>query len=152
MKTFLETCWSGFVADDDKLTAYPLPAKLNEASYTKGILIPAVNAKLVKGWQAIHNWTPTDKTGTRDDFTNVSMLVAETPGETLKFDFEGNAVGIAVASGLDAGMVEFRIDKGDWKKQDLYTQWSSQLHLPWFYDHGIWIKGGKSSAGNQRFA
>ncbi|BBE19482.1 xylanase [Aquipluma nitroreducens] len=142
MKTFLETCWSGFVADDDKLTAYPLPAKLNEASYTKGILIPAVNAKLVKGWQAIHNWTPTDKTGTRDDFTNVSMLVAETPGETLKFDFEGNAVGIAVASGLDAGMVEFRIDKGDWKKQDLYTQWSSQLHLPWFYTMGYGLKEG----------
>lgn len=142
MKTFLETCWSGFVADDDKLTAYPLPAKLNEASYTKGILIPAINAKPVKGWQAIQNWTPTDNIGTRDDFTKVPMLVAETPGETLKFDFEGNAVGIAVASGSDAGMIEYRIDKGDWKKQDLYTQWSSQLHLPWFYTMGYRLKEG----------
>ena len=142
MKTFLETCWSGFVADDDKLTAYPLPAKLNEASYTKGILIPAVNAKPVKGWQAIQNWTPTDNIGTRDDFAKVPMLVAETPGETLKFDFEGNAVGIAVASGSDAGMIEYRIDKGDWKKQDLYTQWSLQLHLPWFYTMGYGLKEG----------
>ena len=142
MKTFLETCWSGFVADDDKLTAYPLPAKLNEASYTKGILIPVVNSKPGKGWQAIQNWTPTDNIGTRDDFTKVPMLVAETPGETLKFDFEGNAVGIAVASGLDAGMIEYRIDKGDWKKQDLYTQWSSQLHLPWFYTMGYGLKEG----------
>jgi len=143
MKSFLDECWSSFVADDDKLTAYPLPAKLNEASYNKGVLIPAVEAKPVKGWQAIQNWTPTDKTGTRDDFTKVPMLVAETPGGTLKFDFEGNAVGIAVASGLDAGTIEYRIDKGDWKKQDLYTQWSSQLHLPWFYTLGYGLAAGK---------
>ena len=143
MKSFLYECWSSFVADDDKLTDYPLPAKLNEASYNKGILIPAVEAKPVKGWQAIQNWSPTDKTGTRDDFTNVPMLVAETPGGTLKFDFEGNAIGIAVAAGLDAGMIEYRIDKGDWRKQDLFTQWSSQLHLPWFYTLGYELKEGK---------
>ena len=145
MRTFLETCWSGFAADDDKLTAYPLRAKLNEASYDKGILIPAVEAKLAKGWQAIQNWTPTDKIGTRDDFTKVSMLVTETPGGTLKFDFEGNAVGIAVASGSDAGIVESRIDKDAWQKQDLFTQWSSQLHLPWFYTLGYGLKEGKHS-------
>ncbi|MDD2306307.1 MAG: GDSL-type esterase/lipase family protein [Prolixibacteraceae bacterium] len=143
MKSFLDECWSSFVADDDKLTAYPLPAKLNEASYNKGILIPAIEAKPVKGWQAVQNWTPTDNIGTRDDFTKVPMLVAETPGGTLKFDFEGNAIGIAVASGSDAGMIEYRIDKGDWKKQDLYTQWSSQLHLPWFYTMGYGLNAGK---------
>jgi len=143
MKSFLDECWSSFVADDDKLTAYPLPAKLNEASYNKGVLIPAVDAKPAKGWQAIQNWTPTDNIGTRDDFTNVPMLVAETPGGTLKFDFEGNAIGIAVAAGLDAGMIEYRLDKGDWKKQDLFTQWSSSLHLPWFYTLGYGLNEGK---------
>ena len=143
MKSFLDECWSSFVADDDKLTAYPLPVKLNEASYNKGILIPAVEAIPAKGWQAIQNWTPTDNIGTRDDFSNVPMLVAETPGGTLKFDFEGNAIGIAVAAGLDAGMIEYRIDKGDWKKQDLYTQWSSQLHLPWFYTMRYGLNAGK---------
>lgn len=143
MKTFLEACWSGLVADDDKLTAYPLPTKLNNASYNKGILIPAVNAKPVKGWQAIQNWTPTDNTGTRDDFTKVPMLVAETSGGILKYDFEGNAIGIAVATGSDAGIIEYRIDKGTWQKQDLYTQWSSQLHLPWFYTFGYGLKEGK---------
>jgi lysophospholipase L1-like esterase/pimeloyl-ACP methyl ester carboxylesterase len=142
MKAFLETCWSGFVADADKLTAYTLPAKLNDASYCNGILIPAVNAKLAKGWQALQNWEPTDKIGTRDDFTKVPMLVAETPGGTLKFDFEGNAIGIAVAAGSDAGIIEYRIDKGDWKKQDLYTKWSSQLHLPWFITLGYALKEG----------
>ena len=143
MKSFLDECWSSFVADDDKLTAYPLPAKLNEASYNKGVLIPAVETIPAKGWQAIQNWTPTDNIGTHDDFTNVPMLVAETPGGTLKFDFEGNAIGIAVAAGLDAGMIEYRIDKGDWQKQDLFTQWSSSLHLPWFYTLGYGLKEGK---------
>jgi len=142
MKALLESCWSGFVADDDKLTTYPLPAKLNNASYCNGILIPAVNTKLAKGWQANSNWEPGDKTGTRDDFTKVPMLVTETPGETLKYDFNGNAIGIAIASGSDAGIIEYRIDKGDWKKQDLFTQWSSQLHLPWFITLGYGLEDG----------
>jgi sialidase-1 len=71
------------------------------------------------------------------------MLVAETSGGILKYDFDGSAVGIAVAAGSDAGIIEYRIDKGDWKKQDLYTQWSSQLHLPWFYTLGYGLKEGK---------
>lgn len=143
MKAFLETCWGGFVADDGKPTAYPLPSKLNNASYSNGVLIPAVNAKLVKGWQANRNWEPSDKIGTRDDFTQVPMLVAETPGGTLRYDFRGNAIGIAIASGSDAGIIEYRIDKGNWEKQDLYTQWSSQLHLPWFVTLGYALKDGE---------
>jgi sialidase-1 len=143
MKLFLENCWSGFVADDDKVTAYKLPEKLAEACYSKGVLIPAVQVKPAKGWQAIPNWVPTDQTGTRDDFTKVPMLVAEASGGTLMVDFEGNAVGIAVASGFDAGTIEYRIDKGDWQKQDLFTQWSSQLHLPWFYTLGYGLNSGK---------
>jgi len=143
MKEFLETCWSGFVADDDKLTAYPLPAKMAEACYNRGVLIPAVQNKVAKGWKVDQNWIPTDKTGTRADFTNVPMLTAEAPGGILKFDFEGNAVGIAVASGQDAGIIEYRIDKGTWKTQDLFTQWSSQLHLPWFHTLAYGLKAGK---------
>lgn len=143
MKALLDNCWTELAANDDKQTAFPLPAKLNSASYDKGILIPAVNVKLAKGWQAIQNWEPTDKIGTRDDFTKVPMLVTETPGETLKYDFRGNAIGIAVAAGSDAGIIEYRIDKGDWKKQDLYTKWSSQLHLPWFITLGYALKEGE---------
>ena len=36
-----------------------------------------------------------------------------------------------VASGPDTGIVEFRVDGGEWHTRDLFTQWSSQLHLPW---------------------
>lgn len=119
-------CW-------EKNGKFATLAKLAEACYDKGVLISAVQNKIAKGWKAYQNWIPTDKTGTRADFTNVPMLIAEAPGGVLKFDFEVNAVGIAVASGLDAGIIEYRIDKGEWKTRDLFTQWSSQLHLPWFH-------------------
>jgi sialidase-1 len=132
MKTFMDFCWSNFVADDDKIVAYQLPGKLAEGCYDKGKLIPAVQVKPAKGWRVVDPWKPSDKTGTRPDFTNVPMLVAETPTGILNFNFEGNVVGIAVAAGLDAGMIEYRIDKNPWQKQDLYTTWSAGLHLPWF--------------------
>ncbi len=142
MKTFLNQCWSGFVADDDKVTAFTLPEKLDGGCYNDGLLIPAAETKPAKGWQVVPDWTPTDKTGTRPDFVHVPMLVAKKPGGTLKYNFEGNAVGIAVAAGEDAGTIEFRIDKGAWQKQDLFTQWSSMLHLPWFYTLGAGLKPG----------
>jgi sialidase-1 len=136
MKSFLDFCWSGIVAEDDKISAYPLPGKLAEGCYDKGKLIPAIKVKLAKRWRAVQNWQPADKTGTRPDFTNVPMLVAESPSGILKYNFAGNAIGIAVASGQDAGIIEYSIDKGMWQKQDLFTAWSAQLHLPWFYTLG----------------
>jgi sialidase-1 len=143
MKSFLDFSWSGFVAGDDKIAAYPLPEKLAAGCYDRGKLIPAVQVKAAKGWKAIPEWKPSDKTGTRADFTNVPMLVAETPSGILNFAFEGNAVGVAVAAGQDAGTIEYRIDKNPWQKQDLYTAWSASLHLPWFYTLGYNLVPGK---------
>ncbi len=143
MKSFLDFCWSGFVAGDDKITAYLLPEKLAAGCYDHGKLIPAVQVKPAKGWNAITDWKPSDKTGTRADFTDVPMLVAEVPTGILDFAFEGNAAGIAVAAGLDAGTIEYRIDKNPWQKQDLYTVWSASLHLPWFYTLGYNLNPGK---------
>ena len=143
MKSFLDFCWSGFVAEDDKLTAYPLPGKLAEGCYNKGKLVPAVDVKPAKGWKIDSNWIPSDKTGTRPDFTHVPMLVAEIPSGILNYRFEGNAIGIAVAAGLDAGIIEYCLDKGSWQKLDLFTSWSAQLHLPWFYTLGYGLKQGE---------
>ena len=36
-----------------------------------------------------------------------------------------------VTSGPDAGMIEYSLDGADFKTVDQFTQWSSQLHLPW---------------------
>lgn len=38
-----------------------------------------------------------------------------------------------MAAGQDAGIIEFRIDKNNWQKINLFTPWSMNLHLPWYY-------------------
>ena len=61
------------------------------------------------------------------------MLSAETPGATASFQFAGTAVGLFVAAGPDAGVIEFQIDGGQFRRQGLFTPWSPQLHIPWAY-------------------
>ena len=61
------------------------------------------------------------------------MLISKTVGSTLKLKFEGKVIGIAVAAGPDAGTIEYRIDKNEWKKLNLFTRWSKSLHLPYYY-------------------
>jgi hypothetical protein len=60
------------------------------------------------------------------------MLVCSTPGKIKIFRFKGTAVGIGVASGTDAGIIEYSIDNSKWKSLDLFTPWSKSLYLPWF--------------------
>ena len=61
------------------------------------------------------------------------MLISEKTGSTLTLKFKGKAIGIAVAAGPDAGMLEYSVDDSAFKKVDLFTQWSRHLHLPWYY-------------------
>jgi hypothetical protein len=143
MKAFLEKAWSGSVADDDKIEAYPLPEPIDDLNYDNGKLILAEQAKVIKGWQLVENWKPGDEKGTRANYVNVPMLVTQEEGSLLEFQFSGNAVGMAVAAGPDAGIIEYRIDKADWQKQDLFTRWSLNLHLPWYYTLAAGLEEGE---------
>ena len=71
------------------------------------------------------------------------MLVSDTPGSSFEFSFEGNAVGVALVSGPDAGMISYSIDDGAEKTCDLYTQWSKSLHLPWYLVLGDGLSDGR---------
>ena len=143
IKAFLEKAWVGTVAEDDKIETHPRPEPIDAANYDNGKLILAENAKIIKGWKGIENWNPEDGKGTRANYVNVPMLVGQDEGSTLELKFKGNAVGIAVAAGPDAGVIEFRIDEGDWQKQDLFTKWSLNLHLPWYYTLAAGLPGGE---------
>jgi sialidase-1 len=46
-------------------------------------------------------------------------------------DFEGSAAGVFVVAGPDTGQLEYRVDGGAWQVRELFTNWSSGLHLPW---------------------
>ena len=132
MIIFLENAFSAHIDNDDKITDHSLPEKLDKFCYDKGKLISVESVKLNQDWTIEPNWNPNDGTGLRPNYFNVPMLVGK-PGKSIVLYFEGTAAGIAVAAGHDAGIVEYRIDGSEWKKQNLYTCWSKQLHLPWYY-------------------
>jgi sialidase-1 len=141
MKQFLQ---NALISNESVLsTMAELPEPLDKFSYSNGILVEPNPPKPIKGWKMIENWNPADGKGTRANYVNVPMLVGEYPGKIIKFEFKGNAVGIAVAAGPDAGIIEYSIDDSDWQKQDLFTQWSKNLYLPWFYTLGSGLKSGK---------
>ncbi len=130
IERLFDAAWGGEKADDIK--AHPVPAKpLDAASYFGGRLLPVGIAQPGDGWRLEKSWRPAHRIGTREGFVNVPMLVAEDPGAEQAFDFEGTAAGIFVAAGDDAGIVEYRVDGGAWRKLDLFTRWSRGLHIPW---------------------
>ncbi|MDP8245078.1 MAG: GDSL-type esterase/lipase family protein [Candidatus Hinthialibacter antarcticus] len=114
--------------------AYSFPEKpLDTYSYSQGRLVDIANAEVDAKWEIVNTWKPTDGAGTRAGFVNEPMLVATEAGAELRFSFEGTGVGVFVAAGPDAGMIEYQIDGGAAQTLDLFTQWSGQLHLPWAY-------------------
>jgi len=107
-----------------------MPAALDERSYFRGRL---ADIREVRGWRVENDWTPKYKAATRAGFVHVPMLVGDAESGECRFTFEGTAVGIFVAAGPDAGMVEFRVDGGEWRRQNLATSWSKTLHILWAY-------------------
>ena len=108
-----------------------IPAPLDKANYANGRLVSPSSAKFESGWTFLSEWKPADKAGTRAGFVGVPILEGSTPGAVARLDFEGSAAGLFVVSGPDTGQLEYRVDGGGWQVRELFTQWSSGLHLPW---------------------
>ena len=132
----MSAAWGGNAAVALSSTT-DLPKPLDTSSYFYGRLVSPVELlqnnelTLVRGFRIEANWKPEGKAGTRPGFVNVPALIADSAGATLTLKFKGRGVGVFVAAGPDTGRVEYRIDGGDWQKQELFTQWSAGLHLPW---------------------
>lgn len=129
-------------APAEKLNNYIQPDKLHPYCYDRGQLLDIASAETGPGWSVDPSWAPKDGTGTRPNYVNVPMLLSETPGSTLTLPFNGDAVGIAVAAGQDAGMLHYRIDGLAWQTIDLFTRWSTALHLPWYYTLAAGLPAG----------
>ena len=142
MKLFLEHSWTG-IHSSDQVVSYTMPEPLDPFSYFKGKLLSANDLKMKAGWNVVQDWAPADKAGTRPNYVHVPMAVCETPGKILSIPFKGSAIGIASASGPDAGILEFSIDGSKWSQRDTYTQWSNSLHLPWFVMFADELKPGR---------
>lgn len=123
----LEAAWREPAAG---VRAHAMPPPLDERSYFRGRL---VEPQAARGWRVEANWRPTDNAATRPRFVDVPVAVGDTPGAELKLPFTGTGIGIFVTAGPDAGVVEFSVDGGAWRRQTLATKWSKGLHIPWAY-------------------
>ncbi|MCR9245820.1 MAG: SGNH/GDSL hydrolase family protein [bacterium] len=110
-----------------------LPPPLDPFCYDRGRLLPPSAVAEADGFELVDRWQNEVGGGTRPGFVDVPMLVGTRPGASLRLPFHGSAVGVFVAAGPDAGVIEYRIDGGAWRRQDLFTRWSRGLHLPWLY-------------------
>lgn len=111
---------------------HTLPSMLDPFSYALGEYVPIEKADIKRGWKRTENWVPEDEIPTRKQYVNIPALIGASVGDGLKLRFKGSAIGICIASGPDAGTIEYRIDGKQWKSVDLFTPWSRSLHLPWY--------------------
>lgn len=132
IKSLLERGWNNVDAKA-KLEKHALPTQIDKYSYTNGLYVDISKAIIIKNWKVVDCWKPTDSAGTRKQYVNCPALIAEQTGAELTFSFKGKAVGICVAAGPDAGVIEYTVDESTVKKLDLFTKWSSGLHIPWYY-------------------
>ena len=130
IRNFLEQAYQA--VENKRPVKHSLPGMIDPFSYAGGIYVAVDKAKPIDGWRIDPNWIPGDGAGTRKQYVNIPALIAEAPGASLQFSFIGTAVGICIASGPDAGRIQYSIDGGPVKTVELYTKWSGGLHLPWY--------------------
>lgn len=128
----LDSAWNTPLPADAKMVPHAVKEQpLDKYSYYRGRLVPVEDAILGKGWTYSQSWNPRDGKETRPGFVDVPAVISNTVGAELKLKFDGSAVGVFVASGPDAGTVEFSIDSGPYTARSLFTPWSPSLYLPW---------------------
>ncbi len=130
----LSAGWDRELDPGDSAEPTSLPSPLDRFSYDQGEYVSLNRATSLNGFQVLKSVDPRSGGvggGVRPGFVDVPMLVGTKPGDSFEFRFRGRGVGLFVAAGPDAGVIEFRIDGGKWQRRDLFTRWSGGLHLPW---------------------
>jgi sialidase-1 len=141
IKKLLTTCFDRQDKNDvDNTDVKRLPNPLNKACFENGAYYGLENAEYNNDWLLDKNWMPNDNLPTRDGFVKIPVLMSIKPGAVLSLPFKGNAIGIAIVSGADAGKIAVSIDSRPFRTINLFTQWSKQLHLPWFLLLGSKLK------------
>jgi sialidase-1 len=130
-------------ANIKKVSAKKLPAPLQNYNYENGKYISIEKAYHKNHFQIDTSWAPSDNVNTRPGFVNVPILVADQPGASFDFTFNGTAVGLALVAGPDAGIIKYSIDDVKESEEDIFTKWSKNLYLPWFVLLGDSLKKEK---------
>ncbi|MBC9932142.1 SGNH/GDSL hydrolase family protein [Chitinophaga qingshengii] len=115
-----------------KMQRAKLPAPTDAFNYARGNYLDIHKATRLQGFVADESWQPTDKVHTRPGFVRVPMLVSGNTEASLELPFTGRAIGVALLSGPDAGIIRYSIDGQPEQQLDTRTQWSRSLYLPWY--------------------
>ena len=127
----LDKAWREEVLKNAKPVAHAMPVQpLDALHYGNGRFVDLSQAKLESGWEIkTPDWKaiPGSK---RSRFTSIAMLCADRPGAEFTLKFTGTAVGVYVVAGPDAGILEVRVDDGEFQPVNLYHRFSKGLHYP----------------------
>lgn len=141
IKSLLNVCFDKQQAAAPKANALPKP--LNALNLNNGRYYNIQNAKNLNGWAINSDWAPNNNLSTREGFVRKPMLIATKPGSSLTLPFTGTAIGMAIVSGPDAGIISYSIDGSAEKTMDLYTEFSSWIYLPWYVTFSTDLKKGQ---------
>jgi lysophospholipase L1-like esterase len=113
------------------LSTWSVPEPLDLLNYENGRYLSTDKAEVISGWVNIPSW---DHQEPRCNYTGaVDVLAAEIPGSELHLSFEGTVIGIYAIIGADTGGIEVCIDRGPWRKIDLYSNITRSTYLPVLY-------------------
>ena len=129
---FLDNAWAKVGSGVQNPIVHSLPDMLDRYSYTHGKYLNVNQAVNIRNWNFTKRWSPSDGVSTRKRYVEIPAVIAEVAGAEMRLEFTGKAIGICIASGPDAGMIVYSIDGAPFQKIDLFTEWSSGLHLPWY--------------------
>jgi len=128
----LGAAWDKPLADHAEPTPHQLPEPLDPYSYSAGELIAPKRINKLDGFRYIEKCDPRDDgvgRQVRPGFYDVPMLVGKNPGDAFSYTFTGRAIGLLLCAGHDGGVIEYRIDDGDWQTLDIQSR-HKNLHLP----------------------
>ena len=98
-----------------------IPRKLDAGSYSKGQLVSVTGANIDKSWVVARPAWDSIAGGKRGRFTGLDMLCTQAAGAELSLDFEGQAVGLYLLAGPDAGRVEYSVDGSPFESAELLS-------------------------------
>ncbi len=136
IRRMLTAAWAKPLIKNKVAVAHRMPEKRLDKFCFDGAKIERLQNARLDGFELIKKCDPRAEGiggGVRGGFYDVPMLVGKDLNDKCSFSFLGRAVGVCVAAGPDAGQIEYSIDGGPWKSQELFTKWSGRLHIPWFY-------------------
>lgn len=131
------------VLPEPTVRAGVLPAPLDKHAFDDGKYVSVDAAVADAAWTLDRDWSPVDGKAVRQGFVHVPVLETTKAGAALSFTFNGEAAGIAVTAGPDAGIIAWSVDGGREQTLDLFTPWSGGLHLPWYCVLGQGLKKGR---------